>query len=112
MPMNLTPHTPPRLHLAILAIKLYIELFCGKMHGKRVNYDNFRHWTHALILLILIATVSFHVALWPHYGGAKTMLVLTIFGFGLLIPLSLLLPMYVQNGLAAVIMTFFLQQYQ
>eukprot|EP00568_Trieres_chinensis_P001697 CAMPEP_0183302298 /NCGR_PEP_ID=MMETSP0160_2-20130417/8133_1 /TAXON_ID=2839 ORGANISM="Odontella Sinensis, Strain Grunow 1884" /NCGR_SAMPLE_ID=MMETSP0160_2 /ASSEMBLY_ACC=CAM_ASM_000250 /LENGTH=151 /DNA_ID=CAMNT_0025465049 /DNA_START=277 /DNA_END=732 /DNA_ORIENTATION=+ len=98
--------------VAILAMKSYMELYQGKIKGVRVDYKNFRQATHMLIFLILLATVCFYVALSPHYGGAKTMLVLTVFGWGVLIPASLLLPTYAQNGVAVTLMTFFIQQYQ
>ena len=89
-----------------------MELYQGKIKGVRVDYKNFRQATHLLIFLILFTTGCLYTALSPHYGGAKAMLVLTLFGWGVLIPLSLLIPTTVQNGLAVVLMTFFIQQYK
>jgi hypothetical protein len=95
---------------AILAIKAYVEMYAGKIQGKTVKYENFRSSTHAVIFLILLSSFSFHVALWPAYGGL-TLLIMAIFGFGILIQFALLVPTYVQNLVGAILMTFFIQEY-
>ena len=69
--------------VAILSLKVYVEMYAGKIQGKTVNYENFRNETHGVIFLILLASLSFHVALWPAYG-AKTILIMMLFGFGIL----------------------------
>ena len=97
--------------IAMLIIKSYVELYEGKTKKRRVNYENYRQVTHAVILLILLASVSFHAALWPHYGGFKTILIMIMFGYGVLLQAALLVPTWVQNLVGAALMTFFIQQY-
>lgn len=96
--------------VAILALKVYVEMYAGKIQGKTVNYENFRSETHGIIFLILLASLSFHVALWPAYGW-KTMIIMMLFGFGILIQFALLVPTYVQNLVGLVVLTFFIQEY-
>ncbi|EED95155.1 hypothetical protein THAPSDRAFT_268206 [Thalassiosira pseudonana CCMP1335] len=98
--------------LAIIAIKAYIELYEGKKRNKRVEYDNFKTATHAIILLILASWISFHMALSPVYGGFKSLLIMVGFGYGVLIQGALVVPVWGQNLIAVVAMTFFLQQYK
>ena len=82
----------------------------GKIQGQTINYANFRQSTHAIMLLILLASLSFHVALWPSYG-AKTVFLMGIVGFGVLLQFSLLVPTYIQNAVGVILLTFFLQEY-
>jgi len=96
--------------VAIMAVKVYVEMYAGKIQGKAVNYENFRSETHGIMLLISLASLSFHVALWPAYGW-KTIFIMMLFGFGILIQFALLVPTYVQNLVGAVVMTFFIQLY-
>lgn len=98
------------LLVAILAIKSYVEIYAGKIQRKTVNYETFRSTTHAIIFLILLSSLAFHVALWPVYGW-KTMLILAAFGFGVLIQFALVAPTYVQNIVGTLLMTFFIQEY-
>lgn len=95
---------------AFLGVKAYVEMYAGKIQGQAVNYQNFKSSTHAIIFLILLTSLSFHVALWPAYG-AKTFLIMLLFGFGILLQFALLVPTYVQNLVGVVLMTFFLQEY-
>jgi hypothetical protein len=95
---------------AILGVKAYVELFEGKMNKKEVNYKNFKHMTHAVMVLILMSTISFNVALWPHYGWNSPFL-LGICFFGVILQFLLLVPTYVQNAVSFIALTFFLQQY-
>lgn len=85
-------------------------MYAGKIQGKIVKYENFRSSTHATIFLILLSSLSFHVALWPAYRG-MTLLIMVIFGFGILIQFALLVPTYVQNLVGVILMTFFIQEY-
>ena len=96
---------------AILALKSYVELYQGKTKKQKVNYKNFRHETHAIMVLILFASLAFHISLWPVYGGWKTFMVMFAFGFGFLLQFILLTPVWAQNLLAAAAMTFFIQEY-
>ena len=95
---------------AALGVKAYVEMYAGKIQGQAVNYQNFKSSTHAIIFLILLSSLSFHVALWPAYG-AKTFLIMLLFGFGILLQFALLVPTYVQNLVGVVLMTFFIQEY-
>jgi len=98
--------------IAVSMIKAYMELYEGKIRKQKVQYQNYRSCTHAVMLLILLASIAFHKSLWGLYGGMKTMFIMFLFGFGILLQLCLFLPTSVQNGIAFIGLTFFLQQYQ
>jgi len=98
--------------IAIMGIKAYLELYQGKKKKKKVEYENFRTATHASIVLILIAWISFHKSLSSLYGGFKTFLIMIGFGFGVLLQAALMIPVWGQNILSVVLLTFFLQQYK
>jgi hypothetical protein len=90
-------------------IKSYMELFEAKLRRQQVNY---KQTTHCAIFLIVISSIAFHVALWPHYGW-NTIFLLSIFGFGFLLNVALMIPSsWLQNGIAFILLTFFLQVYQ
>ena len=95
-----------------MLIKAYLELYQGKKKKKKVEYENFRTATHASIVLILIAWISFHKSLSPLYGGFKTLLIMIGFGMGVLLQAALMIPVVAQNVLSIIILTFFLQQYK
>jgi hypothetical protein len=101
--------TDPKL-LAMLFVKFYVEIFAGKLQRRTVNYTNFRHETHAMLLLMLLSTVAFHLSLWPAYGS-KTLVIMTVIGYGVLLQFTLLVPTQVQNAVGFIAMTFFLQEY-
>lgn len=98
--------------IAVMAIKGYVELYQGKRNNKKVEYENFKSATHWTILFILAAWVSFHMALSPVYGTLKTWLIMIGFGWGVLIQSALLIPVWAQNIISVVLMTFFLQMYK
>lgn len=97
---------------AILGVKGYVELYEGKRNKKKVEYSNFRSATHLTIVLILVSWISFHAALSPVYGTFGTWLIMLGFGWGVLIQASLLIPVWGQNLISFVTMTFFLQLYK
>lgn len=96
--------------VAILFVKAYVEMFAGKMQKKQVNYQNFRQSTHAIMFLLLLSSVAFHVSLWPAYGW-QTVAIMMIIGYGVLLQFSLLVPTYVQNIVGFIGITFFIQEY-
>ena len=96
--------------IAILTTKAYVELYAGKLQKQKVNYDNFKQTTHAVLILIILTSIAFHVALWSHYG-ATTFLVLFLVGV-VLLQTCLLIPTYLQNLVAVICMAFFLQEYK
>lgn len=98
--------------IAIMGLKGYVELYEGKKKHKKVEYDNFKTATHCTILLILLAWISFHLALSPVYGTFKTWLIMIGFGWGVLIQAALMIPVWGQNIISFVLMTFFLQMYK
>lgn len=100
------------LSILIIALKAYVELYEGKTKKRKVEYENFRTATHAVIFLLLAAWVSFHMALSPVYGGLKSFFIMVAFGYGVLVHLALLVPVWGQNVISVVLLTFFLQQYQ
>jgi hypothetical protein len=62
------------------------------------------------MLLLLLSSISFHVALWPAYGW-QAVFIMMLVGYGILLQFSLLVPTYVQNIVGFVGMTFFIQEY-
>mmetsp|Transcript_6102 Transcript_6102/g.8731 ORF Transcript_6102/g.8731 Transcript_6102/m.8731 type:complete len:182 (+) Transcript_6102:221-766(+) len=98
--------------IAILFVKAYVEMYAGQYKKQKVNYENFRQSTHAIMLLILLASLSFNLALWPQYGGFKTMVILTMFGFGILLQFALLFPSYIQNPVSFILLILFLVEYK
>jgi hypothetical protein len=96
--------------IAIMGLKAYVEMYAGKLQKKKVNYENFKQTTHAAIALLLLTSFAFHVALWPHYG-TNTFVVMFLLGV-VLLQTALLLPVYLQNIVSVVFMTFFLQEYK
>jgi hypothetical protein len=85
-------------------------MYEGKIRKNKVNYKNFRQTTHLVMALLLLATVTFNIALWPHYG-TNSPIVLGIFFFGILLQICMVVPTYVQNMVGFVALTFFLQEY-
>jgi hypothetical protein len=96
---------------ALVSIKAYIEMYAGKLKKQTVNYTTFPQSTHAIILLLLLIALCCLVALIPHYGWGNTIVILNVFGFGIILPLTMLLPTYVQNIGTFVLLTWFLQDY-
>ncbi len=96
--------------LGILFVKAYVEMFAGKLQKAKVNYENFRQSTHTVLFLILLSSISFHVALWPAYEW-QTVVIMMLVGYGVLLQFSLLVPTYVQNMVGFIAMTFFIQEY-
>ncbi|GKY99076.1 hypothetical protein MPSEU_000863300 [Mayamaea pseudoterrestris] len=97
--------------IAILFLKTYMETYQGRFLKQKVNYQNYPKCTHAGIALILLASLGFHLAYWPHYGW-NTPLVLGLVFWGVLLQFMLLIPTDAQNIIAFVGLTFFLQQYK
>ena len=95
---------------ALLFVKGYVEIYAGKLKKQKVSYASFPRSTHVAILLILLSSLAYHIALWPAYG-AKTMLIMFLFAMFLL-HFCLLFPTYVQNLVAFIVLGFFLQEYK
>lgn len=96
--------------IAVLGVKAYVEIWQGRVQHATVNYQNFRQSTHAAMFLIGLSSVAFNVALWPHYGwNAPFVLGLTF--WGIVLQFCLLLPIAVQNIIAAALLTLFVQEY-
>mmetsp|Transcript_13395 Transcript_13395/g.25147 ORF Transcript_13395/g.25147 Transcript_13395/m.25147 type:complete len:90 (-) Transcript_13395:292-561(-) len=89
-----------------------MELYEGKIRKQKIDYQNFKNSTHAVLFLFLLAAISFHMSLWGAYGGGKTILINILFGYGVLLQFMLLVPTWVQNIVTFIALTFFLQQYQ
>lgn len=81
------------------------------MNKKQVNYKNFKNATHVAMVLILLASIAFHVALWPQYGW-NTPVVLFLAFVGVAVQAMVIIPVWLQNIVTFVGLTFFLQQYQ
>jgi uncharacterized membrane protein len=95
---------------AVLFVKAYVEMYAGKMMKQEVSYKKFPQSTHAVMVLMLICSVSFHVALWPAYGSTSMLIMFLLAMF--LLNFCLLMPTYVQNLVGFAVLTFFLQEYQ
>ncbi len=95
-----------------MAIKAYVELYEGKKKKKTVDYKNFKSVTRWTLLLIIASWISFHMAISPVYGFFKTWLIMVGFGYGILVQSALMIPVWGQNFISFVLMTFFLQQYK
>ena len=91
-------------------MKAYVEMFAGKLKKQKVDYANFPHSTHSVMLLLLLSSIAFHMALWPAYGW-KTVAVMSLVGYGVLFQFCLMVPTYVQNLVGFVVMTLFIQEY-
>lgn len=98
--------------VAIAGIKAYMEMYEGKIRKKKIEYKSYKNATHAVLALFFFASFCFHVALWNAYGGLKTMFVLAVLGYGVLLQASLLMPTWLQNAMTFIVLTFFIQQYQ
>ncbi|KAL3806999.1 hypothetical protein ACHAXA_000944 [Cyclostephanos tholiformis] len=98
--------------IALLAVKAHVELYEGKLKDKKVEYENFKSATHWAILLIFMSWTSFHMALSPVYGTFKTWLIMCGFGYGILIQGALFIPVWGQNAISFIVLTFFLQTYK
>ena len=96
----------------VAMIKAYMELYEVKIRKQKVEYKSYKNSTHSVMLLLMLASIAFHKALWQEYGGFKTILIMSLFGWGILLQLCLFLPPSFQNAIAFVGLTFFLQQYQ
>jgi hypothetical protein len=59
-------------------------MYEGQLRKKQVNYKNFPQTTHLVMALILLSTITFNVALWPHYG-MNSPIILAIFFFGVIL---------------------------
>lgn len=97
--------------IALLGIKAYLEMYEGKIKKKKVDYQNYKTATHAALFLWCVASFAFWKALWGEYG-IKTVLVLLLVGYGILLQFMLLVPTWLQNVIGFIGLTFFLQQYQ
>lgn len=95
---------------AVLFVKAYVEMYAGKMMKQEVSYKTFPQSTHAVMLLTLICSLSFHVALWPAFGSTSMLIMFLLAMF--LLNFCLLMPTYVQNLAGFAVLTFFLQEYQ
>ena len=89
-----------------------MELYEGHAKKRKVEYQNYKNCTHAVLLLLILASVAFHIALWPCYGGPRTIFIMILFGYGILLQLAILLPLWAQNLITFVVMALFIQEYQ
>lgn len=94
---------------AILFLKAYVELYAGKLQKQNISYKTFPQTTHTVMVLILLSSIAFHLALWPVFGSTS-MLIMFLIGM-FIVNFCLLMPTSVQNLVAFVLLTFFLQEY-
>jgi hypothetical protein len=96
--------------LALLLVKSYVELYTGKLQKKEVSYQTMKQETHLAIILICLSGIAFQISLWPVYGGNAMFIMLMVSVF--LFNFCLMFPTIVQNIVAVVVLTFFLQEYK
>jgi hypothetical protein len=97
--------------VTLMFLKAYVELYVGKLHNQTISYRTMPRSTHASIGLLLLAGSCFQVALWPAYGVGKSIVIIVLL-VTFLINFCLMFPTVVQNMIAIVLLTFFLQEYQ
>ena len=96
---------------ALLLVKAYVELYTGKLQKKEVSYQTMKQETHAAIILICLSGIAFQISLWPVYGFGNSMFVMFMVSV-FLFNFCLMFPTIVQNIVAVVVLTFFLQEYK
>jgi hypothetical protein len=107
-----THDSPVRIiFIALLGIKAYVEIYEGRINKVKVDYSTFPQCTHATLLLLILSSLAYHIALWPHYHY-NTFLVLGIAFFGVVLQFVLLTPSSIQNVVSFILLAFFLQEYQ
>ena len=94
----------------MVSLKAYVEMYTGKLKKQEVSYKTIPHLTHAAIILILLSGITFHIALWPAYGGQSMFIMFLVGAF--LLNFCLLFPTIIQNIVAFALLTFFIQEYQ
>jgi len=99
------------MSIAILAIKGYMEIYEGKINKKQISYKTYPNCTHAVIILGLLTNIAFGTSLWPLYG-TSTLWIIPMFGFGVLLQIMLIVPVWGQNILSVVVLMYFLQEYK
>jgi uncharacterized membrane protein len=70
---------------------------------------NFKQTTHTVMILLILISISFHLAIWPVFGSSS-LLIMFLVGMCIL-NFCLLMPTSVQNLAAFALLTFFLQEY-
>jgi len=101
------------LSVAIAGVKGYVELYEGRVKKRVIDYETYKHSTHATILLTLGAAIAFHVALAPVYGWLLTMMIINgLVFFGVLLQFMLLVPSWIQNIVTFILMTLLFIKYQ
>ena len=93
----------------ILLVKAYVEMYAGKLQKQKISYKTFPQTTHTVLVLIILSSIAFNVALWPAFGSGA-MVVMSLVGIFIL-NFCMLMPTYVQNLVAFVLLAFFLQEY-
>lgn len=96
--------------LALFTLKVYVEMYNGKIQKKEISYKTIPQITHAAIALLLLSGSAFHIALWPQYGANSMFLMFLVGTF--LLNFCLLFPTIVQNLVGFALLTFFIQEYQ
>jgi len=96
--------------IALFSIKAYVEMYTGKLKKREVSYKALPRLTHAAIVFIFLSGIAFHISLWPVYG-AQSMFIMFLVG-AFLLNFCLMFPTIIQNVVAIVLLTFFLQEYQ
>jgi hypothetical protein len=99
------------LLLALLGVKAYVEIYEGRVKKATVDYKTFPQSTHAAIILLLLSSIAYHIALWPHYHY-NTFIVLGILFFGVVLQFILMTPSSIQNVVSFVLLALFIQEYQ
>ena len=80
----------------VIMVKIYMEAYRGSMLKEEVTYDTNPRATHAAMALIFGSGVTLTLAVWPVWGS-QTLVVMGLFGIGILFPLAVVIPNYAHN---------------
>mmetsp|Transcript_69778 Transcript_69778/g.195051 ORF Transcript_69778/g.195051 Transcript_69778/m.195051 type:complete len:207 (-) Transcript_69778:225-845(-) len=94
-------------------VKWYMEVYQAGIMGQQINYESNPRATHLLLGLIGSAWLMLVVGLWPQYH-VFSLLVVALFGIGVLFPVTMWSVMYgrsVENVIFMVATTYFVFWY-
>ncbi len=76
----------------------YLDIYVGALQGQKVQYQDVRGVTHAILLGLFTAGLALTCALWPVHKAASLVYV-AMLSYGVLFQIILLLPASVYNPL-------------
>ena len=95
-------------------VKWYMEIYEWGIMGRKVTYETYPGPTHVLLSLIFGAWLMLVVAFWPQYH-VLSLLVVALFGIGVLFPVTMGSFLYgrsVENAIFMIATTYFVVRMQ